>query len=173
MKTISATKRNAGIALIWVLTVLPPAIIAALSPIKKSHAWRAHRPAFSPPGVVFAVVWPLLYVAAASAMMLQVFWAEKRTPEFLKWTALALVATQLLIGFFWPVVWNSGRTKEAAFIVLLMLAFLVPGIIATAKVNTVAACLWAPMAVWLLFALLLSTATVQLQRSKEFEEMSS
>ena len=152
-------KTKIGISLIWLLTILPPILVGTLSPIQKSNAWRSQRPAFAPPSAVFPVVWSLLYVAAASALTLQIFWASKNVSASIKWTAVALVCAQLLIGFAWPVVWNKNHLSAAMYMILLMLAFLMPGIVLTARVNVAAAALWSVLAVWLVFALMLSTAS--------------
>lgn len=152
--------RTIGITLIWLLTLTPPIVISAVSPIQKSSGWTVKKPAFAPPAVVFPIVWSFLYIAAAVALMLQIFWASKDASDALKWTAVALVSAQLLIGFAWPVVWNANKLRAATFMILGMLALLVPGIVLTSKVNTVAAALWSVMAVWLVFAMFLSASSV-------------
>ena len=157
------SRRAIGISLVWLFTILPPVLVGTLSPIRRSHAWISHRPPFAPPAIVFPVVWSLLYIAVASALTLQIFWASEGVRASLKWTALALVCAQLLIGFVWPVVWNRGRTSASIYMILGMLALLVPGIVLTAKVNISAAALWAVMAVWLVFALVLSTSSSRQQ----------
>ena len=165
---ISTTAQRAiGISLIWLLTITPPIIISATSPIKKSDAWKSKKPAFAPPAVVFPVVWSLLYVAAATALMLQIFWASDDANSAVKWTAVALVSAQLVVGFAWPVVWNANQLRAATFMILGMLALLAPGIVLTSRVNTVSAALWSVMAVWLVFALLLSASSVDKQVSTQ------
>ena len=157
------TAKAVGIPLIWLLVLTPPIIIAATSPIQKSSAWNSSsRPAFSPPAVVFPIVWSLLYAAAAAALMLQIFWASGTASAALKWTAVALVCAQLISGFAWPVVWNANKLRAATFMILGMLALLVPGIVLASKVNAASAALWSAMAVWLVFALLLSAASTQI-----------
>ena len=149
------------IAVIWAVTLLIPIVVSLVFPINKSNAWRARRPAFSPPAVVFPIAWTLLYIAAATALTLQIFWTSASTSPTVKWLALALVTSQLVIGFAWPAVWSKGQLKAGTYMILEMLAFLVPGTVLTAKVNTIAAALWSVMIVWLAFALLLSAATVE------------
>ena len=159
-------KKAVGISLIWLLTLLPPVLVGTLSPIRKSDAWHTSRPAFAPPALVFPVVWSLLYIAAASALTLQIFWASNDVLASVKWTAVALVCAHLIIGFAWPVVWNANRVLAAIYMILAMLALLMPGIILTAKVNIYASALWSVMAVWLIFALILSTASATKRQTK-------
>jgi tryptophan-rich sensory protein len=99
--------------------------------------------------------------------MLQIFWASDDANSAVKWTAVALVSAQLVVGFAWPVVWNANQLRAATFMILGMLALLAPGIVLTSRVNTVSAALWSVMAVWLVFALLLSASSVDKQVSTQ------
>ena len=151
-----------AIALIWLMTLLPPIVVGALSAIQKSDAWQSTRPAFAPPAAVFPVVWSLLYVAAATALTLQIFRTSgTATNQAVKWTAVALVWAQLIIGFAWPLVWNANHPVASIYMILGMLALLMPGIVLTSRVNIAAAALWSVMAVWLVFALMLSIASLK------------
>ena len=155
------TAKAIGISLIWLFTLLPPILVGTLSPIRKSKTWHSRKPSFAPPAFIFPIVWSVLYVAAAAALTLQTFWASSEARESVKWAALVLVSLQLVIGFAWPVVWNAKHDSAAVYMIVLMLGLLVPGIVLTAKVNIAASALWSVTAVWLIFALILSTASTQ------------
>lgn len=151
--------RAIGIPLIWILVLVPPAVIAAVAPIKDSEGWKRKKPAFAPPAVVFPIAWTFLYIAAATALMLQVFWPSAQSSPALQWTAVALVSAQLVMGYAWPFLWRANNLRGATLLIVAMLACLTPGIVLTTRINVAASALWSVMAVWLAFALTLSAAT--------------
>jgi len=117
-------------------------------------AWFAGlaKPAFNPPGWVFAPVWTILYVLIAAAG-----WRTwQREP---KSTAMKLWMAQLLLNFLWsPVFFAAHRIDAALAVIVLMLAAIIAFIIVVKKQDKTAAWLFAPYAAWVSFALVLNAA---------------
>jgi len=114
------------------------------------------KPASSPPGVVFSVVWPVLYVLAAVALWLQITSPSTAVSPAVQWTGVGLMAAQLILGFAWMPVFASGRHTTATWMIVAMLVLSVTGVTLAAATNAVAGTLWAPYIAWLIFALVLS-----------------
>ena len=110
----------------------------------------------APPGVVFMVVWPVLYLLAAVALWLQIVAPSSTTSTGVQWCGVVLMALQLVAGFAWMPVFIAGSKKAATWLVLGMLIVSVTGVVLVAATNGTAAALWAPYIAWLVFALVLS-----------------
>ena len=58
------------------------------------------RPPLSPPGIVFPIVWGILYILMGIASYLVY---QKSSDSDKKMRALRLYAIQLVLNFFWPI----------------------------------------------------------------------
>lgn len=157
----NATTKALIITGVIIFCIVPPAVIGATSPIQKSKGWQRQRPPLAPPAVVFPIVWFILYALAAAALCLQLLVPEKGVTAAVQYTGVALLAAQLIIGFAWPIVWNKGNTRGAAYMIVAMLALAIPGVILATKTNLVAGALWSPLLAWLVFALVLTAQRSQ------------
>lgn len=108
------------------------------------------KPAFNPPGWVFAPVWTALYVLIAVAGW-RSFERDRNGGPMKLWWA------QLVLNFIWSPVFFSARQTGAALIVILsLLAVILAFMIATWPRDRGAAWLFAPYAVWVAFASVLN-----------------
>ena len=115
---------------------------------------RLEKPWFNPPNWVFSPVWTLLYILMGIAMWL--IWKSKM-PESLKKTALFLYAIQLILNFFWSLLFfNLHQTGWAFAEIILMWVFILLTILAFARVNKTAAWLMVPYISWVSFASILN-----------------
>lgn len=108
------------------------------------------RPPLSPPPAVFPVVWTILYtlMGISSAMIYTECGGTQECGE-----ALRAYALQLVVNFFWSIIFFRWRMFLFAFIWLLLLVVLViVMIIRFWKIKPVAAYLQIPYLVWLVFA---------------------
>jgi len=144
-----------SVGILVVLIVLVQMLAASSGLLAKKYK-PLPRPASSPPGVVFAVVWPVLYVLAAVALWLQVTSPSTAVSPAVQWTGVGLMAAQLMLGFAWMPVFASGRHKAATWIIVAMLVMSFTGTTLASATNIVASTLWAPYIAWLIFALVLS-----------------
>ena len=113
----------------------------------------ATKPPLSPPGWVFPVVWTILY-----GLMGYSAWRIWQTdPGLHRSRALNLMIAQLIVNFFWPLLFFNAQAYGLSFFWLLLLWGLVLWmILAFAKVDKTAAWLQVPYLIWLTFALYLN-----------------
>lgn len=119
----------------------------------------AVKPALSPPMWLFPVVWGLLYmlmgVGAARV------WQQE--PSTQRSRGLNLYIVQLIVNFFWSLLFFNARAYGFAVLWLLLLWLLVLGMILSfRKADPLAAKLQIPYLLWLTFALYLNISVWQL-----------
>ena len=108
-----------------------------------------NQPPLSPPAILFPIVWVILYALmgfGAARISL-----APASPE--KSKALNLFVTQLVVNFFWSLIFFNAQAFGFAFFWLLLLWFLVLWMILEfRKVYPLAALLQIPYLLWLTFA---------------------
>lgn len=119
------------------------------------------KPALSPPGWLFPVVWTILYtlmgISAAKV------WAAPATLE--RSRGMNLFIAQLIVNFFWSPIFFNARAYGLALLWLLLLWVLVLRMILHfRKVDATAALLQIPYLIWLTFAAYLNWGVWQLNR---------
>ncbi len=124
------------------------AIIALLTRESMEVYANLQQPPLAPPGIVFPIVWTILYtLMGISAYMIT------ESGSKLKNKALTVYGIQLFLNFIWPLVFFNGQMFLAAFVILMALWIMVLWMIGIFyKINPVAAFLQIPYAIWLTFA---------------------
>ena len=119
------------------------------------------KPPLTPPGIVFPIVWTILYaLMGIGAARVQL---SDESPARAKGTLLYL--TQLLFNFFWSILFFTVGNYPLAYFWLLALWGLVIGmILAFRKVDKTAAYLQIPYFLWLTFAACLNYGVWALNR---------
>ena len=132
-----------------------PELVGAASAFITGNMGEAYnsynRPPLSPPGIVFPIVWVILYALMGIASYLVV---ESRTAtEEEKRKALVLYGVQLGVNFIWPIIFFKFEAYNLAAVVIVILLILV---VITAfmfrKINITAFRLMIPYILWLAFA---------------------
>ena len=115
----------------------------------KVYAASVAKPPLTPPGWVFSVVWTILYtLMGISAARI---WQSKESLE--RSSGLNLYVTQLIVNFFWSLIFFNAQAFGFAFIWLLLLwALVFLMILQFRKVDRLAALLQIPYLIWLTFA---------------------
>lgn len=119
------------------------------------------QPPLSPPAIIFPIVWGILYalmgISAARISM---------SPKTrLRSKGLNLFIAQLIINFFWSLIFFNAQAFGFAFIWLLLLWVLVLWMILTfRKVDPLAALLQVPYLLWLTFAAYLNLGVWYMNR---------
>lgn len=159
MAEVVAGRRNP-----WALAAFVALMLGggtAIGTLTGPDAWYATlaKPSFNPPNWVFAPVWSTLYVLIAIAGWL--VWSRDRTaPSMTLWWA------QLVLNFLWsPAFFALHRIDLALVIIVLMLATIWAFVAVTARRQPVAALLFVPYGLWVLFATALNAALFILNRS--------
>ena len=119
----------------------------------KIYAQTAIKPPLTPPGWLFPVVWVVLYalmgIGAARITLTPSSAGRSR--------GLNLMVTQLVVNFFWPLLFfNAGAYGFALLWLLLLWGLVLWMILVWRKAEPLAAWLQIPYLLWLSFAVYLN-----------------
>lgn len=99
-----------------------------------------------PPGYVFGIIWPILYLSIGYSWYL----TRKKAPKML---TDILYSVNTLISAAWLILFGCLNTKRIALYDLIaLIASTLILIIYSLKYSTLASCLLAPYLAWLIFA---------------------
>ncbi|NCP12501.1 MAG: tryptophan-rich sensory protein, partial [Sphingomonadales bacterium] len=137
----------------WALVTVPLIVILGsfmgyISNSGYDNDWfaRLAKPDLTPPGWVFGVVWPVLYLmlGLAIAMILNARRAAGRG------LAIALFVAHMLLNFAWsPIFFRLHQVWPAFFVIVAMLASAIVITALFARIRKAAAWLLVPYMVWL------------------------
>ena len=115
----------------------------------KTYEAFAAKPALTPPGAVFPVVWSVLY----ALMGIGVARIWRRTESAMRKQSVILFAAQLAVNFVWSLLFFNAKVYGFAFIWLALLWILIVLMIrAFYQVDKTAAYLQIPYLLWVTFA---------------------
>ena len=109
------------------------------------------KPPLSPPGILFPIVWSILYALMGIALYFVI--TSKRGSYMELRSSIIYFALQLAVNFSWSIVFFRFETLTAAAVVILLLDLLV--IITMVKfkeINKLSFWLLIPYLAWILFA---------------------
>lgn len=110
-----------------------------------------NKPAFSPPAFLFPVVWAVLYIlmGISSARI----WLQKENASYEVMDSLLAYALQLILNFFWLILFFNMRTFLFSFLWLVVLwASILKMIFKFSVLDKTAAYLNIPYVLWVTFA---------------------
>jgi len=109
-----------------------------------------NQPPLSPPGWLFPVVWTLLYTLMGIASCLVL---SSGKPRHAIRTALTVYSIQLIVNFFWSIIFfNMERYLFAFFWLLLLWGLILLTILLFRPISRTAAQLLLPYLLWVTFA---------------------
>ena len=112
------------------------------------------KPPLSPPGILFPIVWTILYILMGIGAYILSTENSLKTDFLLK-----IYWAQLTLNALWPLVfWRFEAYTFAAVIIAVILVLTVYLTIKSFKINKTASYLFIPYIIWLLFALYLNIA---------------
>ncbi len=127
----------------------------------KMYSQTVTQPPLSPPMWLFPVVWGILY--ALMGIGAARIWLTDDSPE--RKRGLNLFVTQLVVNFFWSLIFFNLQAYGFALAWLVVLWVLVAWMIWTfLKTDRLAAWLQLPYLIWLTFAIYLNAAVWVLNR---------
>lgn len=142
-----------------ILSILLPLAIGALSgffTVTGVGSWyqTIQKPSWNPPNWIFGPVWTSLYILMGIALYL--VWKSDAAPA-LKRMAILLFSVQLVLNFFWSLIFFNQHAIGWALveIIILWLAILVT-IFVFARISNAAAWLLVPYISWVSFASILT-----------------
>ena len=142
----------------YIISALIALAVGGLSALLSMDGMAAYnssvvKPPLTPPGWVFGVVWPILY--ALMGISAARIWLSKDSEA--KSKGLNLYVAQLIVNFFWSLIFFNAQAFGFAFFWLLLLwALVLLMILQFNKVDKKAALLQIPYLIWLTFAAYLS-----------------
>lgn len=166
-----------------VVTLLPSSLLARHYSFADSNAYKAVKPKFSPPNIVFGIVWPVLYVLMSVSVWFALRHTFDATPQAqqvaqppqaqqtqqqgLGISIVVIFAASLALNFAWvPVFYKKDYMGSLGILLGLLCVSLVLWVLLL-KVNIIAGALWAPYLVWLVFALQLNVSVVIQSKSND------
>ncbi len=138
----------------FILWILLTEAVGALSGLLSSDGMMLYaqgivKPPLAPPGVVFGIVWPILYALMGIGAAL--IWREPVSKE--RSRSLNLFIAQLVVNFFWSLIFFNAQAFGFAAVWLVLLWVLVLlMILSFRKISPLAAWLQVPYLIWLTFA---------------------
>ncbi|MCQ2530683.1 MAG: tryptophan-rich sensory protein [Lachnospiraceae bacterium] len=156
--TETKTQKKHVVALI--IAILIPLAVGGVSALLAAKDMRFYdimnHPLLAPPGWVFPIVWTILYIMMGYASYL-VFTAD--TDPDLKLHALIFYGAQLVMNFFWPLIFFVGKNYLVALLLIVMMWVAV--LISTIqffRVRKLAGCMMLVLLLWTTFATYLNIA---------------
>ena len=114
----------------------------------------ANKPSFNPPNWIFAPVWTLLYLLMGIALYL--VW-KSEAAQGIKQMAITIFTIQLLLNFFWSIIFFYAHQPGWAFLEIIALwGMILLTILWFGKISPTAAWLLLPYICWVSFASVLN-----------------
>lgn len=137
---------------VLIISILTPLVVGAVSSLLSGNSSGMYadfvKPPLSPPGIVFPIVWTILYILMGVAAF---FVFESESPY--KKKALQLYNLSLVFNFFWSIIFFGKGYYLLAFVWLIALIIIIINVIILFyKVNKLSAYLMIPYLLWCLFA---------------------
>ena len=112
------------------------------------------KPGFAPPGIVFPIVWTILYVLMGTSSY--IIFSQKRK-EFKVKDAMFYYWFQLVLNFLWSILFFGFQIRLTALIdLILLLVCVVVMIYKFNKIKPLTAYLNIPYILWLAYAIVLN-----------------
>ncbi len=145
-------KKQTRIYIISIAISLGVGIVSALLTMGNMNIYEeVNTPPLSPPSFLFPVVWTILYIlmGISAAMVL----TTGTSPLAKRKEALTVYGLSLFFNFFWSIIFFNLRAFLFAFVwLVVLLALIIFTIVKYFKINSTAAYLQIPYAIWVTFA---------------------
>lgn len=146
------------------IAVAIPLLVGAVAGLLTRNSMQVfeglQQPPFAPPGVLFPIVWTILYALMGIASYL--IYTSGKDPEEVS-SALTVYGAQLVVNFLWPIVFfRFGWYTFAFFWLILLWVLVIYTILLFYRISKPAAWLMVPYLVWLTYAAYLNLGIVLL-----------
>ena len=143
---------------VLIINLLIPLLVGGLSSLLSGNSRdfysTINTPAFAPPGIVFPIVWTILYLLMGVSSYIIYTSGSEQTKD-----AMTIYAIQLFLNFAWSIIFFRFREFGLAFLWLILLWILILlMIIKFSQINKIAALLQIPYLLWVTFAGVLNLA---------------
>lgn len=139
----------------YVISVLIALGVGALSAVWTKDSMESYnninQPALAPPMILFPIVWSVLFILMGISSA--IVWIKRGEYPDDAMSALRIYGLQLVVNFFWSIIFFNMQAYLFAFIwIILLLALIVTMIVQFKKISPLAAYLQIPYALWVTFA---------------------
>ncbi len=150
----------------YIVGILIPIAVGALSALITRGSMDLYSsvkaPPLAPPAILFPIVWTVLY--ALMGVGSAIVYSSGSSSEG-KSRALLVYSLQLIVNFFWSIIFFNKRAFLLSFTWLVLLWILILAMILSfRKLNRVAALIQIPYLIWVTFAGYLNLAIYLLNR---------
>lgn len=145
---------------ILIISILIPLVVGSLSALfSNSSAYSTlNKPSFSPPSLLFPIVWTILYILMGVSSYI-IYMSDDPGRK----RALKTYVVQLVFNFFWSIIFFGLSQYRFAFLWLLALILLIIIMIRQFyRISPVSAYLQIPYLLWCIFAAFLNFMIVQM-----------
>lgn len=137
-----------------IISLLIPLAVGGLSALISGGGMdfykTVEKPPLSPPGIVFPIVWSILYILMGISLYLVI---TKKDMYQTKTSAYVFFALQLFLNFIWSPVFFSAKEYLAAFVILVLMWLAIIGMIVSFfRISKFAGLLQIPYLLWVTFA---------------------
>ena len=147
MRPINLKKLIIAIAIPELVGFLSAVITGNIGDTYKSF----EQPPLSPPGIIFPIVWVILYGLMGVASY--IIFEERKASEEKQKQALTFYGIQLAVNFIWPILFFKFEAYTlSVFVIIILLVLVIITALKFKEINTVAFWLMVPYIIWLLFA---------------------
>ena len=110
-----------------------------------------NRPTLSPPMILFPIVWSILFILMGISSA--IVWVKRKDNSDAAIDALKTYALQLIVNFFWTIIFFNMQAYLFAFIwLLLLLVLIIIMVVQFKKISPLAGYLQIPYVLWVAFA---------------------
>lgn len=155
------TIKSGARLVLCLLLCLAVGIVGSIVTKPQIAGWYAAlaKPFWTPPPFVFPIAWTTLYVLMAISLWR--LWSA--APSAVRSKAIGLFAVQLALNAVWsPVFFGWHGIRSGLVIIVLLAAAIAATIIASARVDRLAAWLLVPYLLWVIYAGLINAGVVVL-----------
>lgn len=131
----------------FIIILVPWFISGLLFPANQIFYKQLNKPVFAPPGIVFAIVWPILYFLIALSILL----VKDKTKDYLKYLIINYFSNQAY-NFFFFTIKSPFIALIDTIIVLISSLYLY---IESKKDNNISSKLLIPYILWNIYATIL------------------
>ncbi len=150
----------------YIIGILLPIAVGGLSAFLTRGSMDIYqsivKPELAPSAIVFPIVWTLLYALMGVGSTI-IFNSDAGANE--KSRALLIYALQLMVNFFWSILFFNQRAFLSSFVwIIILWVLIVAMIVSFYKINKTAALLQIPYLLWVTFAAYLTLMIYLLNR---------
>ena len=138
-----------------IIAIAIPELVGFLSAIITGNIGETYKnfksPPLSPPGIIFPIVWAILYGLMGIASY--IIFEEVKGRQKEQKQALSFYGAQLAVNFIWPIIFFKLKAYTAAvFVIFILLILVIITALKFKNLNKTAFWLLVPYIIWLLFA---------------------